>query len=66
MKSTLLFIVFAIVRGPQLASELLVVGITWWYTYQLYRIRKGVELGGTVSHLLFYNGELSFYGSSRC
>ena len=44
-------------RVPQLASELLVVGITWWYTYESYRIRKGTKLGNTISSLLFYNGE---------
>ncbi|PIL32848.1 hypothetical protein GSI_04965 [Ganoderma sinense ZZ0214-1] len=37
-------------------SELLVVSITWYYTYQGYRIRKGIELGKTISSLLFYNG----------
>lgn len=45
-------------RVSQLAAELLVVGITWWYTYRSYRIRKGVKLGKTISSLLFYNGEL--------
>ncbi|KAM5543377.1 hypothetical protein V8D89_002962 [Ganoderma adspersum] len=37
-------------------AELFVVGITWYYTYQSYRIRKGINLGKTVSSLLFYNG----------
>ncbi|KAM5545073.1 hypothetical protein V8D89_001184, partial [Ganoderma adspersum] len=40
--------------------ELLVIGITWWYTYQSYRIRRGVELGKTISSLLLYNGNLYF------
>ena len=38
-------------------GELLVIGITWWYTYQSYRIRKGIDLGRTVSSLLVYNGK---------
>ncbi|KAM5545067.1 hypothetical protein V8D89_001178 [Ganoderma adspersum] len=42
-----------------LASELLVVSITWWYTYQSYRIRRGLKLGNTVSSLLLYNGKSS-------
>ena len=51
------FTVTLVIRVPQLASELLVVGITWWYTYESYRIRKGTKLGNTISSLLFYNGE---------
>ena len=51
------FTVTLVIRVPQLASELLVVGITWWYTYESYRIRKGTKLGKTISSLLFYNGE---------
>ncbi|KAI1786614.1 hypothetical protein LXA43DRAFT_1109322 [Ganoderma leucocontextum] len=47
-------------RASQFAAELLVVGITWWYTYQSYRIRKGVNLGKTISSLLFYNGSIYF------
>ncbi|KAI1784400.1 hypothetical protein LXA43DRAFT_1101438 [Ganoderma leucocontextum] len=47
-------------RGSQLAAELLVVGITWWYSYQSYRIRKGINLGKTISSLLIYNGSLYF------
>lgn len=46
-----------VTRASQFLAELLVVGITWWYTYQSYRIRQGVELGKTVSSLLLYNGE---------
>ncbi|KAI1786613.1 hypothetical protein LXA43DRAFT_897616, partial [Ganoderma leucocontextum] len=53
-----------VLRGSQLTAELLVVSITWWYTYQSYRIRKGVNLGKTVSSLLVYNGEPSRSGSS--
>ena len=46
-------------RASQLASELLVVTITWWYTYRAYRILKvGVKLGQSLSSLLVYNGEL--------
>ncbi|KAI1784404.1 hypothetical protein LXA43DRAFT_1123682 [Ganoderma leucocontextum] len=43
-----------------LAAELLVVGITWWYSYQSYRMRKGMKLGKTVSSLLIYNGSVYF------
>ncbi len=58
-------VVFFVTRGSQLAAELLVVGITWWYTYQSYRIRKGINLGKTISSLLLYNGELG-REFSRC
>ncbi|KAI1784403.1 hypothetical protein LXA43DRAFT_1101440 [Ganoderma leucocontextum] len=47
-------------RGSQLAAELLVVGITWWYSYQSYRIQKGIKIGKTISSLLIYNGSLYF------
>ena len=40
-------------------AELLAIGITWWYTYQSYRIRRGVDLGKTISSLLLYNGRLA-------
>ena len=50
-------VVLIITRGSQLTTELLAVGITWWYTYQSYRLRKGIDLGKTISSLLFYNGE---------
>ena len=46
-------------RVSQLMAELLVIGITWWYTYQSYRIRGGITFGKTISSLLFYNGELA-------
>ncbi|KAM5545114.1 hypothetical protein V8D89_001225 [Ganoderma adspersum] len=49
-----------VIRVPQLASELLVVGITWWHTYESYRIRKGTKLGNTIGALLFYNGSMYF------
>lgn len=56
-----LFLIFTkvsiVIRGSQFLSELLVVAITWWYTYQSYRIRKGLKLGKTISSLLFYSGE---------
>ncbi|KAI1788433.1 hypothetical protein LXA43DRAFT_637518 [Ganoderma leucocontextum] len=55
----------AIIRGSQLAAELLVAGITWWYTYQSYRIRKGITLGKTISSLLFYTGSMYFLDFSR-
>ena len=45
-----------IARVSQLMAELLVIGVTWWYTYQTYRIRRGIKLGKTISSLLFYNG----------
>ncbi|KAI1784396.1 hypothetical protein LXA43DRAFT_1066798 [Ganoderma leucocontextum] len=44
----------------QLAAELLVVGITWWYSYQSYRMRRGINLGKTISSFLVYNGSLYF------
>ncbi|KAI1781600.1 hypothetical protein LXA43DRAFT_671243 [Ganoderma leucocontextum] len=47
-------------RGSQLTAELLVVGITWWYSYQSYRMRKGINFGHTISSLLIYNGSLYF------
>ena len=50
-------VVLIITRGSQLTTEMLAVGITWWYTYQSYRIRKGIDIGKTISSLLFYNGE---------
>lgn len=43
-------------RVSQFAAELLVVSITWWYTYWSYRI-QGVKLGRTISSFLFYNGQ---------
>ena len=46
-------------RASQLAAELLVVGITWWYTFRSYRIRKGIDIGKTFGSLLLYNGESS-------
>lgn len=46
-----------IFRGSQLAVELLVIGITWWYTYRWHRLQSGVKLGETISSLLIYNGE---------
>ncbi|KAI1782329.1 hypothetical protein LXA43DRAFT_1187693 [Ganoderma leucocontextum] len=49
-----------VARASQLTAELLVVVITWWYSYQSYRIRKGINLGKTVSSLLIYNGSLYF------
>ena len=58
-------LVTLVVRISQLVAELFVVGITWWYTYQSYRIRKGVEIGKTISSILFYNGEPAL-GSLRC
>ncbi len=50
-------IVIVVTRGSQFAAELLAVGITWWYTYRSYRIRKEVNLGKPISSLLVYNGE---------
>ncbi|PIL32838.1 hypothetical protein GSI_04955 [Ganoderma sinense ZZ0214-1] len=47
-------------RVSQFAAELLVISITWWYTYRSYRIRKGIKLGKTISSLLIYNGSLYF------
>ncbi|PIL32837.1 hypothetical protein GSI_04954 [Ganoderma sinense ZZ0214-1] len=49
-----------VARASQIAAEMLVVSITWWYSYQSYRIRKGVELGKTISSLLVYNGDIYF------
>lgn len=50
-------VVKAVLRGSQFAVDLLVVGITWWYSYQSYRIREGIKLGETLSSVLIYNGE---------
>ncbi|KAM5545111.1 hypothetical protein V8D89_001222 [Ganoderma adspersum] len=47
-------------RGSQFSAELLVVGITWWYTYQSYRIRKGIKIGKSMGSFLFYNGSMYF------
>ena len=52
----------AVTRGSQIAAELLVVCIIWWYTYQsykLYRIRKGIKIGQSISSLLLYNGKFA-------
>ena len=49
-----------ITRASQLLAEVLVIGVTWWYTYQSYRIRKGIKLGKTISTLLIYNGEMRY------
>ena len=49
----------AITRASQILAEILVVGITWCYTYQSYRIKRSVKFGRTTSSLLFYNGESS-------
>ena len=47
-------------RASQIAAELLVIIITWWYTYQSYRMRKGgLKLGESISSLLIYNGKSS-------
>lgn len=59
MVPTSTMIVFIVTRGSQLAAEMLVVGITWWYSYQSYRIKRGIKLGKTVSSLLLYNGGLA-------
>ena len=48
-----------VMRMSQFLQEFLVVGLTWWYSYQSYRISKGVSLGKTVSSLLLYNGKQS-------
>ncbi|PIL30105.1 hypothetical protein GSI_07753 [Ganoderma sinense ZZ0214-1] len=53
-------ICFVIIRTSQFIQELLVVGLTWWYSYQSYRISKGISLGKTVSSLLLYNGSIYF------
>ena len=46
-------------RASQLAAELLVVSVTWWYTYKSYRTLKvGVKVGQSLSSILVYNGEL--------
>lgn len=52
--------VIVVTRGSQFAAELLAVGITWWYTYRSYRIRKEVNLGKPISSLLVYNGSMYF------
>ncbi|KAI1782330.1 hypothetical protein LXA43DRAFT_957545, partial [Ganoderma leucocontextum] len=60
LSPTLSIRVIAVLRGSQFAAELLVIGITWWYTYRSYRIQKGVNLGKTISSLLVYNGSIYF------
>ena len=50
-------LVIVVIRTSQFAAELLVVGITWWYTYRSYRIRTGFIVGKPISSLLVYNGE---------
>ncbi|KAM5545284.1 hypothetical protein V8D89_001395 [Ganoderma adspersum] len=49
-----------ITRASQLAAELLVVVITWWYTLKSHRLLKGVKLGKTISSFLLYNGSIYF------
>ncbi|PIL32856.1 hypothetical protein GSI_04973 [Ganoderma sinense ZZ0214-1] len=47
-----------ITRASQLAAELLVIIITWWYTFQSYRLRKhGIKGAKSISSVLVYNGE---------
>ena len=52
-------------RMSQFVQEFLVVGLTWWYSYQSYRISKRVSLGKTVSSLLLYNGKQSHKPSNH-
>ncbi|KAM5545102.1 hypothetical protein V8D89_001213 [Ganoderma adspersum] len=59
-RSITLFSIALIWRGSQLLAELLVIGITWWYSFQSYRTLKGVKLGKTISSLLLYNGSIYF------
>ncbi|PIL32969.1 hypothetical protein GSI_05087 [Ganoderma sinense ZZ0214-1] len=48
-------------RAAQLAAELLVVAITWWYTYQLYHVwQDSLKVGRSFSSLLIYNGSIYF------
>ncbi|KAM5543652.1 hypothetical protein V8D89_002903 [Ganoderma adspersum] len=51
----IIFRIAVVLRMSQFMQELLVVGLTWWYSYQSYRISKGISLGKTVSSLLLYN-----------
>ncbi|KAM5545178.1 hypothetical protein V8D89_001289 [Ganoderma adspersum] len=61
LSTTLSIRVNLVSRASQLAAELLVVVITWWYTYQSYHVWKdGLKLGRSLSSLLIYNGELFF------
>lgn len=55
--SLLSVIVTIVARVSQLLAELLVVSITWWYTYQSYRIKKGIKFRNSISSFLIYNGE---------
>ncbi|KAI1786647.1 hypothetical protein LXA43DRAFT_1099039 [Ganoderma leucocontextum] len=41
-------------------AELLVVAVTWWYSYRSYRIQRSVQLGRTISSFLVYNGSIYF------
>ena len=55
-------LVTLVTRASQLAAELLVVLITWWYTYQSYRLRRsGIKVEKSISSLLVYNGIRSLY-----
>ena len=66
MRPLLTFVtVLVVARASQLVGELIVIGITWWYTYQSYRIRKiSNSSSRTVNSVLVSNGE-SLYGLSR-
>ena len=46
--------------GTRFMSELLVLAITWWYTYQSYRILKdSMKLRRSILSVLVYNGKVS-------
>ncbi|KAM5543380.1 hypothetical protein V8D89_002965 [Ganoderma adspersum] len=46
--------------ASQLAIELLVVAVTWWYSYQLHHVQKGINIGNSISSLLVHNESMYF------
>ena len=47
-----------LVGALRVMSELLVLAITWWYTYQSYHIMEdSLKLGTSILSLLVYNGK---------
>ena len=47
-----------VVGALRVMSELLVLAITWWYTYQSYHIMEdSIKRGTSILTLLVYNGK---------
>ncbi|KAI1786608.1 hypothetical protein LXA43DRAFT_48708 [Ganoderma leucocontextum] len=54
-------IVTLVTRVSQLATEVLVVALTWWYGYRAYRVRRGtIDFRKSLSSLIVYNGSIYF------